>query len=95
MYKTVITIILTIFVVLFSMWNFDHVPVYYFWGNAVNIRLIFVIAISGVSGYVIRHLVGVGREEMMKRQIIALRRQKTNGKNGSKTYIGFEEDDEI
>jgi hypothetical protein len=43
-------------------------------------------------------LVGVGREEMMKRQIIAMRRNKNNGrngKNGNKNYIAIEEDDEI
>jgi len=96
MYKTVTTIILTVLAVLFAMQNFDHVPIYFFWGKPVNIRMIFVIAISGVSGYVIRHLVGVGREEMMKRQIIAMRRNKNNsrnGKNGNKNYIAIEEDE--
>lgn len=98
MYKTVTTILLTVLAVLFAMQNFDHVPIYFFWGKPLNIRMIFVIAISGVSGYVIRHLVGVGREEMMKRQILAMRRYKNNarnGKNGGKGYIAIEEDDEI
>jgi uncharacterized integral membrane protein len=98
MYKTVTTIILTILAVLFAMQNFDHVPIYFFWGKPLNIRMIFVIAIAGVSGYVIRHLVGVGREEMMKRQILAMRRYKNNsrnGKNGTKNYIAIEDEDEI
>ena len=98
MYKTVTTIILTILAVLFAMQNFDHVPIYFFWGKPLNIRMIFVIAIAGVSGYVIRHLVGVGREEMMKKQILAMRRYKNNGKNsknGNKSIIAIDDDDEI
>jgi uncharacterized integral membrane protein len=98
MYKTVTTIILTILAVLFAMQNFDHVPIYFFWGKPLNIRMIFVIAIAGVSGYVIRHLVGVGREEMMKKQILAMRRYKNNGKNsknGNKSVIVIDDDDEI
>ncbi len=98
MYKTVTTIILTILAVLFAMQNFDHAPIYFFWGKPLNIRMIFVIAIAGVSGYVIRHLVGVGREEMMKKQILAMRRYKNNGKNsknGNKSVIVIDDDDEI
>ena len=97
MYKTVTTIVLTLIAVLFAMQNFDHAPIYFFWGTPVKIRMIFVIAISGVSGYVIRHLVGVGREEMMKRQILAMRRYKNNGKNsknGNKSVIAIEDDDD-
>lgn len=61
--------------VVFSIQNFDHVPVYIFWGKAVNIRLVFVVAIVGVTGYLIRHFTGIGREERLKKQIQATRRK--------------------
>jgi len=63
--------------VLFSMQNFDPVPVYFFSGKAVSIRLIFVIAISGVMGYLLRHFYGIAREDQMKRQIQHLLKRKT------------------
>jgi len=81
MLKTFTTIILTALTVLFSIQNFDHVPVYIFWGKSINIRLIFVVAIAGIGGYLIRHMVGIGREERLKKQIQTLRR------NGFKTNV--------
>nr|ASQ41187.1 magnetosome protein MamL [Candidatus Magnetananas rongchenensis] len=69
MFKTFTTITITVIVVLFAMQNFDHVPVYFFWGKSINIRLIFIIAISGVVGYLIRHFIGISREERLKRQL--------------------------
>ena len=71
MFKTVTTIVLTGFGVLFGMQNFDHVPVYLFWGKAVNIRLIFVIALAGIGGYLIRHFIGIAREDGLKRRLQA------------------------
>ena len=59
MFRTMTTIILTVIGVLFGMQNFDHVPVYIFWGKAIQIRLIFVVAIAGVAGYLIRHFIGM------------------------------------
>lgn len=92
MFRTIATIILTVIVVLFSMQNFNHVPVYIFSGKAVNIRLIFVLAISGVAGYLIRHFIGISREERLKRQIYITRKMKpNNGKKGN----GIIEDDEL
>jgi len=73
MFKTVTTIVLTALGVLFGMQNFDHVPVHLFWGKAVNIRLIFVIAIAGLAGYLIRHFIGMAREDRLRRQIHAER----------------------
>jgi len=69
MFKTISTIIITAVAVIFSMQNFEHVPVYIFWGKSINIRLIFVIAISFVTGYLIRHFIGISREERLKREI--------------------------
>ncbi|SLM32737.1 Magnetosome protein MamL [Desulfamplus magnetovallimortis] len=74
MFKTIMTIVLTVVGVLFSMQNFDHVPVYFFSGKPVNIRLIFVIAICGLTGYLMRHFFGIAREERLKRQIYLLKR---------------------
>jgi len=76
MLKTITTIVLTIFAVLFSMQNFDHVPVYFFWGKSLNIRLVFVIAISGGIGYLIRHFIGIVREERLKRKLYHLLKRK-------------------
>ena len=73
MFKTITTIILTALGVLFGMQNFDHVPVYLFWGKALSIRLIFVIAIAGVAGYLIRHFIGITREDALKRRLQAVR----------------------
>ena len=74
MYKTVATIILTAIAVVFAIQNFDHVPVYIFWGKALRIRLIFVIAIAGTGGYLVRHFVGIKREERLRKQFAMLRR---------------------
>ena len=67
--------------VLFSIQNFDHVPVFFISGKAVNIRLIFVIAISGVVGYLIRHFYGIAREESLKKQIRHLLKIKNAERN--------------
>jgi len=76
MLKTIITVILTVLAVLFSTQNFDHVPVYFFWGEALNIRLVFVIAISGGIGYLIRHFIGIVREDKLKRKLYHLLKRK-------------------
>ena len=89
MFKTITTIILTVIIVLFAMQNFDHVPVYIFSGKAINIRLIFVIAVAGVLGYLVRHIVGIGIEERLKRQIQIMKRVKDNG---SKRNSALEDD---
>lgn len=88
MFKTIITIIITVIGVLFSIQNFNHVPLYIISGKAVNIRLIFVIAIAGVVGYLIRHFYGIAREERLKRQIQQLLRinktERYTQRNGGK-----------
>jgi uncharacterized integral membrane protein len=91
MYKTITTIILTVIAVLFGMQNFDHVPVYIFWGKAVNIRLIFVIAIAGVGGYLVRLFIGLAREDALKRRLQAMRMNsvKKPRRNGEKNVDDF------
>ncbi len=78
MFKTVTTIIITALGVLFAMQNFDHVPVYLFWGKALQIRLVFVIAIAGIGGYLIRHFIGMAREDGLKRKLHAARMHSAN-----------------
>ena len=59
--------------VLFGMQNFDHVPVYIFWGKAIQIRLIFVVAIAGIAGYLIRHFIGMAREDALRRRFATVK----------------------
>jgi uncharacterized integral membrane protein len=94
MFKTITTIILTVVVVLFGMENFDHVPVYIFWGKAVNIRLIFVIALAGAGGYLIRHFVGIAREDALKRRLQAVRVNGVNRRRKKKRTNGHDGDEE-
>ncbi len=92
MAKTITTIILTAVAVLFGMQNFDHVPVYIFWGKAVNIRLIFVIAIAGVGGYLIRNFIGIAREEALKRRLQAARMNGVNNGRSKKKKADYHEE---
>lgn len=80
MYRTLSTIVLTAAAVVFAIQNFDHVPVYIFWGKMIQIRLIFVIAIAGTGGYVIRHILGIRREERLKKQFYLLRQNRLKTK---------------
>jgi len=95
MFKTVTTIIITVICVLFSMQNFDHVPIYLFWGKSIQIRLIFVIAISGVTGYLIRHFIGITKEERLKRKLHQLIMQKKAAAKIKASSSDFDEDDDI
>ncbi|MBF0241705.1 MAG: hypothetical protein HQK64_04415 [Desulfamplus sp.] len=84
MFKTIMTIIVTVLVVLFSIENFDHVPVSFVAGKPVSIRLVFVIAISGLIGYLIRHFSAIATEERLKRQLQDILRRRGSGVNGKK-----------
>ncbi|MBF0202806.1 MAG: hypothetical protein HQK67_00525 [Desulfamplus sp.] len=81
MFKTITTIIVTIIVVLFSIENFDHVPVSFVVGKPMDIRLIFVISIAGVVGYLIRHFSAIATEDRLKRQLQHFLKRKNAGKN--------------
>ena len=93
MYKTITTIVLTVIAVLFGLQNFDHVPLYLFWGKAVQIRLIFLIAISGVAGYLIRHFVGIAREEALKKKLRAVRVSPVNHPREKRKANDLEEEE--
>ena len=84
MYRTLTTVIITVLAVLFAIQNFEHVPLYFFWGKPVQIRLIFVIAVAGVLGYIIRHYIGIIKEEALKRRLKAALKRNSELK-GSKS----------
>ena len=84
---------LTAVAVLFGMQNFDHVPVYIFWGKAINIRLIFVIAIAGVGGYLIRNFIGIAREEALKRRLQAVKMNGVNNGRRKKQKADYHEEE--
>ena len=93
MVKTIVTVMLTVIGVLFGMQNFDHVPVYLFWGKAVNIRLIFVIAIAGVGGYLIRHFTGIAKEDALKRRLQSVKMNTVNKRGRNKSLSDFDEEE--
>ena len=93
MFKTIATIILTVIAVLFGIQNFDHVPVYFLWGKGVQIRLIFIIAVAGVGGYLIRHFIGISREEAMKRRLKAVMMNAVNHPRKKKKADALEEEE--
>ena len=65
--KIIITIILTTLVILFGAQNFDHTAIFLFTGKPIHIRVIFLIAIAGAIGYLLRYLTSVHREEQLKK----------------------------
>ncbi|MBF0226384.1 MAG: hypothetical protein HQK76_13095 [Desulfobacterales bacterium] len=77
MFKTIVTIILTIVVMLFAIQNFDHVPLYIFTGKAINVRLIFIIAIAWIGGYLNRLFIGIAKEERLKRDLQLLKKRQS------------------
>jgi uncharacterized integral membrane protein len=95
MFKTMTTIVLTVIGLLFGMQNFDHVPVYIFWGKAIQIRLIFVVAIAGVGGYLIRHFIGMAREDALRRRFMSLKMNSTNRRTLKKRADEYDDDDEF
>lgn len=81
--KIFTTIIMTTLVVLFAIQNFDHVSIFFFTGKPIQMRLIFVIAISGAAGYLIRYLLGIAKEEELKKLYRAMRiKDKKRQQNG-------------
>nr|AGG16209.1 magnetosome protein MamL [bacterium FH-1] len=80
MLRTIVTVVLTVVAVLFTINNFDHVPVHLVFGKELQIRLIFVIAIAGVAGFLIRHFIGVSREEELKRRLLRERKKQGSRK---------------
>ena len=84
MSRTLVTVIVTVVAVLFAVQNFDHVPVYIMWGKAIQIRLVFLIALAGAGGYMVRHFVGIRREEELRRRCRRL--EASNRKKRRRTF---------
>lgn len=84
--KTITTIVLTVIAVLFSIQNFDRVPVRLLWGNPVEMQLIFVIAIAGIMGYLIRYFIGIRREEELKKRYRTLTGKKAKTRSQMTAY---------
>ena len=80
MLRTIVTVVLTVVAVLFTINNFDHVQVHLVFCKELQIRLIFVIAIAGVAGFLIRHFIGVSREEELKRRLLRERKKQGSRK---------------
>jgi uncharacterized integral membrane protein len=88
--KTIATIILTVIAVLFSIQNFDRVPVRLLWGNPIEMQLIFIIAIAGISGYLLRYFIGIRKEDELKRRFREFAEKKTR-KRSSQTEFDQED----
>ena len=93
MVKTIATIMMTAVGVLFGVQNFDHVPVYLFFGKAIQIRLIFVIAIAGVGGYLARYFIGIMREDVLKKRLQAVRMNTGNKRSKKKSVNGYDDEE--
>jgi uncharacterized integral membrane protein len=83
MFRTVLTVLATVLGVLFTLNNFDHVQVHILMGKAVEIRLVFIIFIAFALGYIVRHFVGISREEELKRRLLHVRKKKGTPANDS------------
>ena len=78
--KTVTTIVLTVIAVLFSIQNFDRVPLRLLWGNPVQMQLIFIIAIAGIAGYLLRYFISIRKEEEFKKRLRALTQRRAGNR---------------
>ena len=89
--KILLTIILTTIVILFALQNFEHVPIYFFGGKPVHVRLFFVMAVCGIMGYLIRFIVGIAKEEEIKKKYRHLRLQEKKRQQQSNLVQDYDE----
>ena len=69
MHKILITIAVTGLLVLFGMQNSDHVPVSLIFGSPTKVRLVFLLAIAAVFGFLVSYIRGLAREIQLKKEI--------------------------
>ncbi len=69
MHKILITIAVTGLLVLFGMQNSDHVPVSLIFGSPTKVRLVFLLAVAAVFGFLVSYIRSLGREIGMKKEI--------------------------
>nr|MBF0220781.1 hypothetical protein [Desulfobulbaceae bacterium] len=89
--KILLTIILTTITILFAAQNFDHVNIYIFAGKPVPVRLFFVMASCGVIGYLTRFMIGISKEDEIKKRYRMLRLQDKKKQYGA----GHDDHDDI
>ena len=88
--KILLTIILTTIVVLFALQNFDHVAIYFFAGKPVQVRLFFVMTICFAIGYLVRFMIGINKEDALKKRY---RLMRLHDKKKSYQSIGHHDDE--
>jgi uncharacterized integral membrane protein len=69
MSKILITATITVFLVLFGIRNSDHVLVSFIVGTPTKIRLIFLLAIATIFGFLLSYLRGLANEIRLKKEI--------------------------
>ena len=55
--------------ILFGLQNSDHVPVSLIFGSPTKVRLIFLLSVAAVFGFIISYIRGLRREIELKKQI--------------------------
>ncbi len=79
--RFMLTVGLTIIGLLLALNNADYVSVHLVIGSPVHIRLVFVLFLAGLGGYLIRHFIGVFREaelnQRLQREKLLQRRTKS------------------
>ena len=69
MAKILVTIVVTVFLVLFGMQNSDHVPVSLIVGSPKNVRLGFLLAVAASSGFIFSYIRSIGEQAKLRREI--------------------------
>jgi uncharacterized integral membrane protein len=73
MYRILLTIVATSLLVVFGMQNSDHVPVSLIFGSPIQIRLMFLLSLAAMAGFLVSHILGLSKEIQLKRQIRRLK----------------------
>jgi uncharacterized integral membrane protein len=69
MHKILITVLLTGVLVLFGMQNSDHVPVSFVIGSPAQVRLVFLLGVAAMFGFLLSYIQGLSKEIKLKREI--------------------------
>lgn len=69
MYRILLTIVATSLLVVFGMQNSDHVPVSLIFGSPIQIRLMFLLSLAAIAGFLVSHILGLSKEIQLKKQI--------------------------
>ena len=75
MLRLIIYLLLLVFSVVFAIQNSDHVPIFLIYGKPLKMRMVFVIAVSGIIGYLLSAFASLRREDQIKKQLRYLKSQ--------------------